>query len=262
MEQELINKLQWRKTLINNADALVKHGKKANKTAQMGQGNLFAAVEVDITPELKSEDITYGEAVDLLKKETEILGVNLTFDEFSPYYVISKALCTTSLKELIEGNQSASNQVLLVKVVEIQYRNTKTGKPYAMVEVEAEGYKQRMFMFGDEYRKNIRKLFLDNIYLIRAVYNKKGMMMLNFAQEASTINASKYIDGYTIKVTKKKYLGRIKVMLWTSKDTSGLKFNYELDEEQYSGTHDITLNSEKIHKLTSLGCQIKILKKK
>lgn len=241
---------------------MVNYGKKSSKTASTGQMSLFDAVEIDVAPQpvLKSEELSNGEAIELAEREEELLGVNLSYDEFKPYRILSQVLCNMTIKELAETSVSRTNVILIAKVTDIQYKNTKNGDHYASVEFTNGGFSKRVFLFGEDYRKNIRNIFKKRIYLIKVVHNAKGMTMLKFAQQVETINQVKYVSGFGIRVNELKNLHKIRTLVWLNRQEGGVKLLYRINEHTIEVPHTVWFDGDTIDKFIKLGCNIKILK--
>lgn len=72
---------EFRKSIADNAEALVKYGQKAQKSSSVSQMSLFDDEELEIEPIVfDKKDLSEFGLVEMAEKEKELLGIALTHD--------------------------------------------------------------------------------------------------------------------------------------------------------------------------------------
>ena len=194
MNEQLKEEYKWRGTILSNMDGIVSHFSKKD-SAQM---SLFPIAEDENFQLKEPDDIDY---LKIAEMEKDVLGVCLSYDEFSKFILYKLRFCTHSIQDVIELNESNNNIIFIAKVDEIEYLKSKYGNFYSKILLKDSISSIKMYLFGDVYKKNISSVFTNQFYLVKALYDAETQRT-NIAsiKNIKDINIEDYISSVDIDV--------------------------------------------------------------
>lgn len=255
MREEIREIFYQRAKLLQNLDKIVSAGHKAaNKSKH--QMSLFAEDESysDIILE-EPEDFNPFEFVEM---EKDTIGYSLTYSEYERYEMLNCRYCNSTL-ETVFGVEFEGNKTFLAKLIEIQHKTSNYGNPFAKLVFAHDGIKTKMYLFGDLYKKNLVKCFVNRVYLITATHNieRNSLDLVNFmpADEVSNLN---------IKVvwasTPLKNLALLKTYLYVHMKGDDYPVNIHISDKNFTYMEILRCNidNENLVELRKQGITIKL----
>ena len=175
-----------RAKLLHNLEKIVSSASK-NKQKHAGQMSLFG--EDETYTEVTLEEPPRFNPLEISEMEREVLGISLLYSEYEPYETIRCRYCDSTLTEIF-GTEFEGNKTFLAKLTEIDHRVSNFGNPFAKLRFTHDGTESRMYLFGNLYKKNLLKCFVNKIYLITVCHNKErgSMDLVDFMQADSIKN--------------------------------------------------------------------------
>ena len=174
MNQEIKDKLLWRATIIENSESLIRSCSRNDK-AQLSlfEETKHETITLEI-PEINPED--------WVRKESDVLGVSLTYNIQDRYILHSKRFCNSTLRSINELTESGDKLIFIARIDEIEYRKSLAGNNYARINWKDYDSEAKMFLFGDKYQKLISRAFTGRYYLCECLYNKdkESLSIVNF----------------------------------------------------------------------------------
>lgn len=188
MNKQVETILYERAKLLHNLDKIIGAARKNEKHS--GMMSLF--VEDETYTDVILEEPKDFNPLEMVRLEQEVLGSSLLYSEYEPYEAIRCRYCTSTLNEIF-GEVFEGNRTFLAKLIEVDRRTSTYGNPFAKLKFTYEGVECQMYLFGDLYKKSIRKCFINRIYLVTASFNKErnSMDLVNFmeANEIGDLNS-------------------------------------------------------------------------
>lgn len=161
-----------RQTILDNLDKILSSakGSKKSQSKNVGQLSLFGDIEVE-----KPKLVEYDGHISLMKwvnAETELLGVPITYEPLDEYGQLKELLCTHTASDLLEMVEDTDGIVIMDRVTLIDKRTSKNGNPYAKLYLSQFGSEKYCYLTGDNYKKYISLIYLNEIYLFLMKYRK------------------------------------------------------------------------------------------
>lgn len=231
MNSVIESKLLWRATIIENAESLIKSGSH-NKN----QLSLFEDVKND-TISLRIPEVNYQE---MIQKETDVLGVALTYNIQDKYIIHSRRFCNHTLRSINELTESEGNLNFIAKINDIEYRVSTAGNNYAKIFWQDYDSTVKMYLFGKTYQKLVSRAFKGRYYLCSAIYNKdkESLSIVNF-KAIEDILITEYVSTITLVVEDPESIVELRNYIF--KNMIGSDYNLE-----YSYKGDIVVAPYKI----------------
>ena len=165
MNQEIKDKLLWRATIIENSESLIRSCSRNDK-AQLSlfEETKHETITLEI-PEINPED--------WVRKESDVLGVSLTYNIQDRYILHSKRFCNSTLRSINELTESGDKLIFIARIDEIEYRKSLAGNNYARINWKdyfmtyAAAASLRSSCVRRKYGAIIVKYILDNLIIFR-----------------------------------------------------------------------------------------------
>ncbi len=231
MNDEIKSKLEWRATIIDNSDKLIKHGSsKFNNQFSLFEDDNKASIKLD-----PPKDINYK---DILDKETNVLGVNLTYNIFDRHILVNKRFCNSTIRTVVELTEDANKLIFLAVVKDIEYKKSAAGNNYAKILLQDHDSSVSAFLWGDFYKRKISSVFKDRIYLVEVNYNDKNnsTSIVNI-RDVNEVNPEEYISTIIFHLDKledaPKVIPYIHAKMFGSRYALKFKFDGDIFIPQY-----------------------------
>jgi DNA polymerase III alpha subunit len=255
---------ETRQMIADNLDALLKYGQKHQKTALSGQMSLFDSIdEVKIEPiRLEKRSLSDYELNMLAKKEGELIGVPLTHDPYIEYFLIEKALCTSTLREVILAPENNDFKTILCEITKTERRTSKAGRGYYKVYMSRDGLESYAFLFGDDIDNNFKKISPGKIHIVRTM-SSGNMLTIKKIEQSDNIDVSKYVGKILIEIPDNPInLTRIRNYIhFSMKDDDGINMYFKYGGEVLNGpVFKVKINNSDCEELVDLGCKIFVKK--
>ena len=264
MQRIVAEKLKFRKSILNSIEDLTKYAKAYKKTAEQGQMSLFSSLEIEIKkPEIQKLDLNESDIYELLEKEEEHIGLNVTYDIFKKHILLENTLCTTTLTNVINNEKSIQDGIMLVYIYDIEMRDTKNGKRYAKLFGSRNGLKHYMYFFSDDIYTDLQNIRTKEVNLVKFRYdNNNDTIVAKKVSSVKYIDISKYIEKIGIEINNIENLTKIRNYIhFYCKDNDGVDLIYKVNGNKYPMDFKVNLQEKDVEQLYDLGCKIKIFKK-
>jgi DNA polymerase III alpha subunit len=237
MNQEIRDTLAWRAEILHNSEKLVKFGSKANTT----QLSLFGDSREQITME-KPSDVNYEL---MIEKEKEVLGVNLLYNIFDRYVLVSRRFCNHTIRTINEITSQSQKVFFLGQVTDIEYRKSTTGNNYAKVFFRDNDSTIKVYLFGEMYRRYISSVYKERIYLVEADFNaEKGSINIVNMKQADEIEPEKFISTVTIHLNDFRSALNVKAYIDNNMFGSRYELYFTYDGERFRAPFKINFSEE------------------
>lgn len=230
MNQQIRDELLWRATIVENAESLIKSCSRNNKD----QLSLFSENKNE-TIELKIPDLVNYE--DWIQKESDVLGVALTYNIQDKYILHSKRFCNNTLRSINQLSESQGGIIFIAKIDQIEYKTSLLGNNYARISWKDYDSECNMFLFGDMYQKLISKAFKGRYYLCECSYNKdkESLSIINF-RPIEDISIEQYVQTIVLETKTKDDIFNLRNYIF--KNMIGSKYNLVFKVREYGNTAD------------------------
>ena len=220
MNDEIKSKLEWRETVVDNLEKLIKHGSNQDNNQLSLFGNSKETIKLE-TPKV----FNYKQILD---KETEVLGVNLTYNVFDRYILIYKRFCNSTIRTVVESTESINKAIFLATVRDIEYKKSQAGNNYAKILLQDHDSSISVFLWGEFYKKKISSIFKDKIYLIEVTYNNENnsTAIVNL-RDVNDIDIKDYISSIIIHLDSPK--NTAKVVPYIHQKMFGNDYNFKFN---------------------------------
>lgn len=167
---EIRGVMGYRAAIIKDADRLIKHGKKVQKTKGSGQMSLFDSENFESNLAIVPESLSDAEVGRMVLRETDAIGLSLLYDEYGKYFLHEKVLCTMPLENMSNWSEDKFNMYSLAKLKSHELRYTKTGKKYCLATFAKGPHEVKFWLFGEDFENYYHRLFENRIYIIKSLY--------------------------------------------------------------------------------------------
>lgn len=264
MDKAVKDRLAFRKQIVNSLDELVRYSKSYNDNKDSTQLSLFSSNEIEIQkPTLKEVQLNEFEATKLLDQEVEMIGLNLTYDLFSEFFLLEQTLCTHKLQDLDNAIEPINNGIMLVRIDSLEHRTSKNGKYYGKIHISRDGLKLHTYQFGDDYENVFNSLHIGDIYLMKFNYDPDyNMIKATKMQKALDVDPNKYIEKIGIEIIDLDRMKDIRNYVFCCKNPDGVPAVYKVAGEKYPIQFNISLTDENAYKLHEKGAKLKIFRRR
>ena len=255
------NILENRVVIADNLDAIIKYGQKSQKSKSVGQLSLFDSLddEVQIEPiRLKERQLSDYELGEAAKKERELIGVPLTYDPFTEYFLIERTLCTSTLKEIIFAEDNTNTETFLCEITKTEKRTSKAGNGYYKVYMTRDGDETYAYLFGDNIANNLRKINPGKIHIVRTI-SSGNMLTVKKIEQCDNVNISNYVAKVLVELPDKMVnLDKIRNYIYFSmKKDEGVNLYFKYGGEVLDNpVFKVSVSNENCEELMELGCKI------
>ena len=155
-------------------EKVLRFAAKWQETQNSAQVSLFGnASEVQIAePEIPPCE-EWG-TMKKLKQEKEVVGIYISGHPLDDFKLEIKHFCNVKMKDFNDLNALVNKEVCFAGIVtDVQHRETKTGKGWALFSLEDYDESFEFRIFGEEYLK-FRHFLLPNAFIFGRAYIKEG----------------------------------------------------------------------------------------
>lgn len=251
---------EYRRSISDNIDELVAYGKAFSKKAPLNQLSLFGTDDIEIKrPDITVNRLSQYELIDQSNKEVDIIGLPITYNEFDDYILIEKTLCNSSLQEAFFCTENGKEMTMLVKVVKIEIRKSKSNNKYAKISVERNGVEIKLYLFGNDWQSVLRGIIVNQIHIARIIYNN-DLYSIKKIQLCENIPVDKYIKSISLSM-RKDAVSRVNAYVFNSMVLKAkIPIDYIIDSKVYKSILLSSISSKNCLELIDMGCEIKINK--
>lgn len=207
---------RWRKSLVNNFDKItgaIKSAAKADLSSE-GQLDIFSmGMEDDIErPKIEMYDgpINLMEGLHL---EVELLGLPVTYNPLDDLWMYEELYCTHKVVDLFEMNKNRTKIIVMDRITDIKTQPSKRGNLYSKIFLSNLGLNNYCFLFGDDLKNYISRIFIDQIYLIELEYKLPSP---EFSKESIIIHHIKNIKDVDIEAEYERVIKTLKTTAETN----------------------------------------------
>ena len=250
---------EFRKSIADNAEALVKYGQKSQKSMSINQMSLFDSEELEIEPIVfDKKDLSEFGLVEMAEKEKELLGIALTHDPYSEFILLEKTLCTSTLKDVVFAEDNTNTEIILCKISKVEKKTSKAGNAYYLLTLSRDGLETKAFLFGDDIKSNFSKITPNKIHIIKTMASG-SMITIKKIDVCDAIDVSKYVGKILIELPSSLALfERIRNYIhFNMKKDNGLNLYFRYEGEVLDNpVFKVKVNNEDCNELVNLGCKI------
>jgi len=195
-KKEAIEIFRRRQSLVNSLDKIIAVNKSSQKHSYNdGQLTLFD-MGMDKAVTYPTIDL-YEYDVDIMywvNKETELLGIPITYDPLWEYDICNEIFCTHQVTDLLELTENTENIVVMDRITGIEYRISKKGNNYCKLHLSKLGNNNYIYLTGNAYLTHISQVFTNSIYLFQLNYK---LPTKDYSKESISVTYMKnilYVD--------------------------------------------------------------------
>lgn len=257
---------EFRNSIVENSEAIIKYGNKFQKSNNSGQMSLFDSESIEIDKiELPKKELNEQELSELADKEYEALGFLFTYNIFDEYIIYEKVLCNSTFKDSILTPEVTGIKTFIAKVDKIEKKISKSNNYYYKVYMSRESPSVYAYLFGTNINKNIHNITPGKIHIVRVNVND-DKYSIEKIQECDKIDIMNYVDKVEIDISNAvENLDKIRECLYFNMYKDGkyvFRFVYNGDVvNNIENKQLINITPEIINKLIDYKCKIRILKK-
>jgi DNA polymerase III alpha subunit len=255
MNDDVIEILRHRATIIENISGLHSYGNKAGSDKQ--QLSLFGdAVESKISL-IEPKDINYDK---LLEDEKDVLGVYLTYNPFDSYILVEKKFCTHNIESLMDLNADAKKGIiLLARVNEIKYKKSEAGNSYAKLIINDATSGCMVYLWGKKYGELIGNIFNNQIYLIELGYKNDGntLFVVNM-RTASSVPIEKIVKNISLYIADIEDIPKVREYVYGNMIGSKYSLSFIFNGEIYNAPYKVDFDSNDYYYLKNFIYDIKL----
>lgn len=252
---------KYRKSIADNVDKIISYGKSISKSKMTGQLSLFGSETIEIEKvDIIQKDISDREAKEIAEKESDVMGVFLTYNPYSDHILTEKTICDTTLKEAFFCEENGKKMTFLASVSGFEYMVSQYGNQYLKVFLSRDGIVMKTYLTGEYFKKNKHKVIRDEIFVVRCIYND-GFYSLVKLEECSKLDVSEYVESISIIPNLSK-IKAIRNYIWMKmRNKSNISLEYIIEDNKFPVDYPIGVTTENCSDLMNNGCQIFINKK-
>lgn len=165
---------ETRSTLIHIIDTAMARASSIHQDRARGQSSLFDIIDIEDDDELlRYEKLPEWPRKQLLKEEKELMGFYVSGHPFEEYMQLSQQFSTHSMSELAQLKEKIVVRVCGL-ITSIQKGiSKKSGKPYAMIQLEDHMDSCSMLLINENYLKYTETIAEDQAYFIVGEVNNE-----------------------------------------------------------------------------------------
>ena len=137
---------------LNYLERMMKFGAKLQLEKNSNQISMFEQNESSSLEPPVLPSVDKWKTMDLLSKEKEVVGVYISGHPLDDYKIEIETFCNSNISNLHDmENYKDKTLKLAVVVTEVEHRESKNGKKYAVVHVEDYFDSYKLMLFGNDY---------------------------------------------------------------------------------------------------------------
>lgn len=231
--------IDYRALILENTETLIKSCSKKN----IGQLSLFGEEQTKETIALKQPDNVDTEYY--FEKESEVLGICLTYNMQDKYILHSKRFCNSSVRLINELTETKNNLVFIAKISDIEYKTSMMGNNYARIKFRDYDSELQAFLFGESYKNLISTAYKGRYYICECFYNneKQSVSIVNF-KPIEEVDILSFINTIILEVSDKYKIFELRDFIWNNMIGSDYDLIFSYDGEQFRAPYKIRFNEE------------------
>jgi DNA polymerase-3 subunit alpha len=259
-------------------EKVLKYAARYQETQNSSQVSLFGdSSEVQI-PEPEVPPCEEWGTMKKLKQEKEVVGIYISGHPLDDFKTEIDSFCNCKVSDFNDLDRFINREMTFGGVVsDVQHRESKTGKGWAIFTVEDYDDSFEFRIFGEEYLR-FRHLLLPNSFIyVRALVKdgwtnretgKKGEPRLQYTNvqllhDVMGQQAKKLTIQFPIEELKKESIGELKSLLKMHKGDAQLHFTmYDMDEQvklnMPSRKHKVAISKELLQELKGMDVLYKL----
>jgi len=238
MNENIKSTLEWRATILENSDSLIKSSGKKN----VNQLSLFAEVESETISLKVPETVDYDL---MLEKEANVLGLALTYSIQDRYILHSQRFCNSNIKTIAELTTDVKQLLFIAKLDKIDYKQSINGNSYGRLFLKDTDSEITAYLFGDNYVKIIPSLFKRRYYLIKASYKaENNSLIVSDAKEINDIQITDYVKTIVIEIREPEAIVKLRNYIFQNMIGSEYSLVFLYNDQEIMAPYKIRFDAE------------------